>query len=187
MKRVQILAGIVIVMALAFYYTITWVYGDKPDDIYFLDKEIARLNEKLITAQILSNKLDRVYNLFEKNLAEKSTDEMALAASMEFLNTLTSTLDSLGITTVFMRPKPRLKGWDNVEVPYELEIRCNYKQFGILMSEFESSVRLIQVNEFRVKNGVERLKSTRNEKTLSEQDIELKISTLTLLKGKSNG
>lgn len=185
MKRVQILAGIIIVMALAFYYTITWVYGDKPDEIYFLDKEIAKLNEKLITAQILSNKLDRVYNLFEENLAEKSSDDIAEGASMIFLNSLTSTLDSLGITTIFMRPKPRIKGYNSIEVPYDLEIRCNYKQFGVLMSELESSVRLIQVNEFRVKNGVERLKSTRNEKTLSEQDIELKISTLTLLKGKS--
>jgi len=184
MKRVQILAGLVLVLALAFYYTVNWVYGEKPDDIYYLDKEIAQQNERLITAQILSNKLDRVYNLFDKNLAEKASDAVAMDASMDFLNSLTTTLDSLGITTIFMRPRPRIKGRNSIETPYDLEIRCNYKQLGVFMSKLESSLRLIQVNEFRVKNGVERLKNTRDEKLLAEQDIEMKISTLTLLKGK---
>jgi Tfp pilus assembly protein PilO len=184
MKRVQLLAGIVMVLSLSFYYTVNWVYGDKPDEIYDLDQDIADLNEQLITAQILSNKLDRVYNLFEVNLAESAFDNQNSDKSMEFLNSLTTTMDSLGITTIFMRPKPLIKGRRSVEYPYDLEIRCNYKQFGILMSELESSMRLIQVNEFHVKNGVERLKNTRDENTLSQQDIELKISTLTLLKGK---
>ena len=184
MKRVQILAVSVLVLALAFYYAVNWVYGEKPDDIYYLDKEIAQLNERLITAQILSNKLDRVYNLFEKNLAEKASDAVAMDASMDFLNSLTTTLDSLGITTIFMRPRPRIKNRNSIETPYDLEIRCNYKQLGVFLSKLESSLRLIQVNEFHVKNGVERLKNTRDEKLLAEQNVELKISTLTLLKGK---
>ncbi len=187
MKRVQILAVTVLVLSLAFYYTINWVYGDKPAEIRYLDREIEKLNEQLITAQILSNELDQVYNLFEENLAESKSDDVAGAASMEFLNTLTVTLDSLGITTVFMRPKPRITGRISVEIPYDLEIRCNYKQFGVLMAKLESSVRLIQVNEFHIKNGVERLKNTRDERILNEQNVELKISTLTLLKGKNNG
>jgi len=184
MKRVQILAIIVAVLALAFYYTFNWVYGDKPAEIRYLDKRIAEKNESLITAQILSNELDEVYNLFEANLAESSSDAVAGDASMEFISSLTSTLDSLGITTIFMRPKPRIRGRISVEVPYDLEIRCNYKQFGVLMAKLESSNRLIQVNEFHIKNGVERLKNTRDESLLADQDIELKISTLTLLKGK---
>jgi Tfp pilus assembly protein PilO len=184
MKRVHILAGIIFVLALAFYYTVNWVYGDKPADIRYLDKQIEKLNESLITAQILSNELDRVYNLFEENLAESKSDEVTEDASMEFLNSLTMTLDSLGITTIYMRPKPRITGRISVETPYDLEIRCNYKQFGVLMAKLESSMRLIQVNEFHVKNGIERLKNTKDEQILSEQNIELKISTLTLLKGK---
>lgn len=185
MKRVQILAITVFVMAAAFYYTVNWIYGDKPADIRYLDKQIAKLNESLITAQILSNELDRVYNLFEENLAESKSDEVTEDASMEFLNSLTMTLDSLGITTIYMRPKPRITGRISVETPYDLEIRCNYKQFGVLMTRLESSMRLIQVNEFHIKNGIERLKNTKDERILSEQNIELKISTLTLLKGKN--
>ena len=184
MKRVRILAIAVAVLALSFYYTFNWVYGDKPAEIRYLDKRIAEKNESLITAQVRSNELDEVYNLFEANLAESSSDAVAGDASMEFLNSLTSTLDSLGITTIFMRPKPRIRGRISVEVPYDLEIRCNYKQFGVLMAKLESSKRLIQVNEFHIKNGVERLKNTRDESLLADQDIELKISTLTLLKGK---
>ncbi len=187
MKRVQTLAMTVIILALAFYYTVNWVYGGKPADIRYLDKEIAKLNESLITAQILSNELDRVYNLFEKNLADSESDDVAKDASMDFLNSLTMTLDSLGITTIYMRPKPQITGRISIETPYDLEIRCNYKQFGVLMAKLESSMRLIQVNEFHVKNGIERLKNSRDERILADQDIELKISTLTLLKGENNG
>ncbi len=187
MKRVQILAVSVFILAAAFYYSVSWVYGDKPADIRYLDKEIAKLNESLITAQILSNELDRVYNLFEENLAENKSDEVAGDASMDFLNSLTLTLDSLGITTIYMRPKPRIAGYGSIESPYDLEISCNYKQFGVLMTRLESSMRLIQVNEFHIKNGIERLKNTRDESLLADQNIELKISTLTLLKGRKNG
>ncbi len=187
MKRVQILGITVLILDLSFYYVLNFVYGDKPAEIRYLDREISKLNETLITAQILSNELDRVYNLFEENLAENASDDVAGDASMTFLNSITTTLDSLGITTIFMRPKPRIRGRNSIEIPYDLEIRCNYKQFGVLMTKLESSVRLIQVNEFHVKNGIERLKNTRDENILSEQNIELKISTLTLLKGKNNG
>ena len=182
MNRVKILGAIVALLLLSFYYTINWVYGDKPEDIKDLDDEITELNEELITAQILANKLDRVYALFEENMAENSNDSLATEAAMPFLNSLTTTLDSLGIVTIFFRPKPRIMNRTYIETPYDLEIRCNYLQLGRLMSHFERSLRLIKINEFHVKNGVERLKNTRDEQRLANQNIELKISTLTLIR-----
>ncbi len=183
MLRAQILAGSILVLALVFYYTDNFILGEKPADISYLDKEIARLNEQLITAQILANKLDRVYTLFESNLALNEKDTLAEDSSIPFLNTLTTTMDSLGIQVRNIRPKPRLETRSTVETPYDLEIRCNYKQLGQLMAELERSPRLITVREFFVKNGVERLKTTRDEKALAVQNIELKLHTLTLVKG----
>lgn len=182
MNRVKIFGAAVAILLLSFYYSINWVYGEKPEDIKDLDDEITELNEKLITAQILANKLDHVYALFEENLAESITDSLATEAAMPFLNSLTTTLDSLGIITVFFRPKPRIVNRTYIETPYDLEIRCNYLQLGRLMAHFEKSLRLIKINEFHVKNGVERLKNTRDEQKLAKQSVELKISTLTLIR-----
>ena len=40
------------------------------------------------------------------------------------------------------------------------------------------------MNEFSINNGIERIKSTIEEEDLLEQTINLKISTLTLIKSK---
>jgi hypothetical protein len=40
------------------------------------------------------------------------------------------------------------------------------------------------VDEFSINNGIERIKSTVKEEDLLEQEITLKISTLTLIKSK---
>ena len=43
-----------------------FIYGDKSDTVLDLQGESKKVNEKLITSQILANSLDRVYNVFEK-------------------------------------------------------------------------------------------------------------------------
>jgi len=183
MNRVNALAISILVLAAIFYYILNFTYSQKPSDIRYLDKEIAKLNEQLITAQILANKLDRVYTLFESNLALSEQDSLADDASIPFLNSLTTTLDSLGIQLLNIRPKPRSERRNRIETPYDLEILCNYKQFGNLMAELERSPRLIMVKEYVVKNGVERMKNTRDARLLQQQEIELKLLTLTLVKG----
>lgn len=181
-QRVNILAISVLVMTLAFYYTYNWVYKEKPGIIRSYDKKIVKLNEQLITAQILANKLDRVYTLFQRNLALSAKDSLAEDASIPFLNSLTSTIDSLGIQLMNIRPKPGSKRRRSIETPYDLEIRCNFRQFGKLLAELERSSRLITISEYHVKNGVERLKNSARPEMLKTQEIEMKLSTLTLVK-----
>lgn len=187
MKRTQFLLIIVLLGAAVFYYGLNFVYADKPGDIRYLNREIDELNEKLITAQILANKLDRVYTLFEENLALSTKDSLADDASMPFLNSITESLDQLGIKLLNIRPRPSLTKGKYVSTPYELEIQCNYEELGALMAELERSERLITVEEFLVKNDVARLKTSRDAEQLLNQSIEMRISTLTLIKGKSNG
>ncbi len=181
--RVNILAVGILILALSFYYGYNFVLSEKPEQIRSYDEKIEKLNEQLITAQILANNLDRVYTLFERNLALSAKDSLADDASMPFLNSLTETIDSLGIRILNIRPKPRTKTLKRIETPYELEIRCNYRQFGKFIAELEQSSRLITVQEYLVKNGVERLKNTANLELLKTQEIEMQISTLTLIKG----
>ena len=187
MKRTQILLAVILVGAAVFYYGMNFVYADKPADIRYLNRQIDEQNEKLITAQILANKLDRVYTLFEQNLALSSQDSLADDASMPFLNSLTRKLDQLGIKLLNIRPRPSMPAGKYVATPYELEIECNYNDLGALMAELERSERLITVEEFLVKNDLARLKTVRDPTQLLKQTIEMKISTLTLIKGKSNG
>ncbi|MCF7797279.1 MAG: type 4a pilus biogenesis protein PilO [Lentisphaeria bacterium] len=187
MKRTQYLLIIILVAAAVFYYGMNFVYADKPADIRYLNREIDELNEKLITAQILANKLDRVYTLFEENLALSAKDSLADDASMPFLNSLTEKLDQLGIKLLNIRPRPSMRKGKYISTPYELEIQCDYDELGALMAELERSERLITVEEFLVKNDVARLKTFRDPEQLLNQTIEMKISTLTLIKGQSNG
>ncbi|NQV16287.1 type 4a pilus biogenesis protein PilO [bacterium] len=181
-QRVNFLAISVLVLTLVFYYSYNWVYKEKPTEIRAYDKKIVKLNEQLITAQILANKLDRVYTLFERNLALSAQDSLADDASIPFLNSLTSTIDSLGIQLSNIRPKPGTPLKRAIETPYDLEIRCNYRQFGKFLAELERSSRLITVKQYHVKNGVERLKNSAKAELLKTQEIEMKLSTLTLVK-----
>ena len=50
------------------------------------------------------------------------------------------------------------------------------------MSDLEKSPRLVTVDEFNVKNGIERIKSNASEMDLREQIIEIHLSTLTMVK-----
>ena len=55
-----------------------------------LEEEQQELNENLISAQILASQLDRVFTLFQENLALSKADSLADDASLPFLNNLTS-------------------------------------------------------------------------------------------------
>lgn len=186
-KRVNILGITVLVITLVFYYSYNFILLEKPRSIRKYDKEITRLNEQLITAQILANQLDHVYTLFERNLALSAQDSLAEDASIPFLNSLTNVIDSLGIQLLNIRPKPSLNMRRSIETPYDLEVRCNYRQFGKLVAELERSSRLITLKEFHVKNGLERMKNSTDPEMLKTQDIEMQITTTTLVKEERDG
>ena len=67
-------------------------------------------------------------------------------------------------------------------------LNCSFEKFGKLIAELERSERLIEIEEFNLDNGLERIRSTNKEQQLKSQDITLKISTITLnkVKGKKS-
>lgn len=182
MNRNSLLALILILTTTMFWVQVNMVIKDKPRQLRDLEEDLTELNEQLISAQILANKLDRVYTLFERNLALSKKDSLAEDASMPFMNDLTRVMEELGITLMNIRPREREEKGHFIRSPYDLVIQCTYEQLGKFITEIERSPRLVKVNEFSIRNGVEKIKSNVTEEDLKYQLVEMNLSTLTLVK-----
>ncbi|SVB11411.1 uncharacterized protein METZ01_LOCUS164265 [marine metagenome] len=186
-KRNIILFGAFVLLTILFWVSGSLMIGDKPFQIRLLEDEQTELNENLISAQILDRQLDRVYTLFQENLALSQQDSLAQDASLPFLNSLTDMLDDLDIQLLGIKPKDRESKDDYYKSPYVITIECTYEEFGKFLAEMERSPRLITVNEYEVKNGVERIKTNVREEDLMNQVFEVNLATITLVKSRSKG
>ena len=186
-KRNIILFGAFVLLTISFWVGGSLMIGDKPFQIRLLEDEQTELNENLISAQILDRQLDRVYTLFQENLALSQQDSLAQDASLPFLNSLTDMLDDLDIQLLGIKPKDRESKDDYYKSPYVITIECTYEEFGKFLAEMERSPRLITVNEYEVKNGVERIKTNVREEDLMNQVFEVNLATITLVKSRSKG
>ena len=172
-------------LTLSYWVSASVLIGEKPFEIRVLEEEQQELNENLISAQILASQLDRVFTLFQENLALSKSDSLADDANLPFLNNLTDMLDELEIKLLGIKPKPRIDKITYFKAPYLITLECTFDQFGKFLSELERSPRLITVDEFEVKNGIERIKANTEEETLMEQEFVVNLSTITLVKSKS--
>ena len=184
-KRNIILFGALVLLTLSYWASASVLIGEKPFEIRLLEEEQEELNENLISAQILASQLDRVFTLFQENLALSKADSLADDASLPFLNNLTDILDDLDIKLLGIKPKPRVDKITYFKAPYIITLECTFEQFGMFLSEIERSPRLITVDEFEVKNGIERVKANTEEEKLLEQEFVVNLSTITLVKSKS--
>ncbi len=184
-KRNTILFSALVLLTLIYWVTSSILISDKPFQITLLEDEETELNENLISAQILASQLDRVFTLFQENLALSKVDSLADDANLPFLNNLTDILDGLDITLMGIKPKPREDKKTYLKAPYLITLECTFEQFGKFLSEIERSPRLITVDEFEVKNGIERIKANTEEEKLIDQEFIVNLSTITLVKSKS--
>ena len=184
-KRNIILFGALVLLTLSYWVSASVLIGEKPFEIRVLEEEQQELNENLISAQILASQLDRVFTLFQENLALSKSDSLADDANLPFLNNLTDMLDELEIKLLGIKPKPRVDKITYFKAPYLITLECTFDQFGKFLSELERSPRLITVDEFEVKNGIERIKANTEEEKLMEQEFVVNLSTITLVKSKS--
>ncbi len=184
-KRNIILFISMILLTISYWLTASILIGDKPFEIRVLEEEQQELNENLISAQILASQLDRVFTLFQENLALSKADSLADDASLPFLNNLTDVLEELDIKLLGIKPKPRIDKITYFKAPYIVTLECSYDQFGKFLSELERSPRLITIDEFEVKNGIERIKANTDEEKLIYQEFVVNLSTITLVKSKS--
>ena len=184
-KRNIILFGALVLLTLSYWVSASVLIGEKPFEITVLEEEQQELNENLISAQILASQLDRVFTLFQENLALSKSDSLADDANLPFLNNLTDMLDELEIKLLGIKPKPRVDKITYFKAPYLITLECTFDQFGKFLSEVERSPRLITLDEFEVKNGIERIKANTEEEKLLTQEFVVNLSTITLVKSKS--
>ena len=184
-KRNIILFGCLIVLTLSYWLSASFLIGEKPFEIRVLEEEQQELNENLISAQILASQLDRVFTLFQENLALSKADSLADDASLPFLNNLTDMLEELDVKLLGIKPKQRIDKITYFKAPYIVTLECTYNQFGKFLSEIERSPRLITIDEFEVKNGIERIKANTAEERLIYQEFIVSLSTITLVKSKN--
>ena len=182
MKRNIMLLLLLLVYGFGTFYAKTNIYDQQPGVLVDLEDEQTRNNEKLITSQILSDQLDRVYTIFENNLAVDKDDKRYEMASMDFLDNVTDILDHLEIIVLLIQPKPIRERRSYTEIPYELKISCSFDKFGKFITELERNDRLIKVSEFKLDNGVERVSTLRSKQKLLDLEVEMEICTLTLKK-----
>jgi len=163
----------------------SYLYNDKYDLIIDLEEEQKIANEKFITAQILSEKLDNVYNVFEQNLAADNNDPRNKEANMLFLKDLTDILEKLDIKLLQIEPGGKKKKGLLTYIPYLMELKCNYEEVGKLITELEASNRLITIEEIIIKNGIEKIKkNSNNSDEITDIKTLLSINTITLNKSK---
>ena len=180
---------ILIILSILFIITnsllYSYIYDYKYDLIIDLEDEQKIVNEKFITAQILSEKLNNVYNVFEQNLANNNNDPKNKEANMVFLKDLTDVLEKLDIKLLQIEPGGKKKIGLLTYIPYTMELKCSYEEIGKLITELEASNRLITIEDLVIKNGIEKIK--RNSNNVDEiNDIRtlLSINTITLNKSR---
>ena len=163
----------------------SFLYYDKYDKISDLEEEQKIANEKFITAQILSEKLNKVYNLFESNLAANRIDEKNKESNMSFLKELTDILNKLEVKLLKMEPGGTQRKGLITKIAYALEIKCTFEEFGKLITELESNDRLITIEEIIMKNGVEKVRGKSTEMNeIQDLIVILEINTITINKAK---
>jgi Tfp pilus assembly protein PilO len=185
MQRNIILGSITLAFLMLIWIGEAFSFASKPDTIYDLEGEQKKVNEKFITAQILSQSLDRVYQVFKQNLninrkLNKSHEKMP------FLDDLTDIIHKLNIKDpINMRPLSSDRRKTYTVSSYYLEIECSYEKLGKFIAELEKNDRLIEINEFEIVNGYERVTSSNNLEKLPDQLIKLELATISLNKTKS--
>ena len=102
-KRNIILFSVFLLFLIGSYFQ-HGLMNKKLDQLLDLKAEQKKVNEKFISADLLSKNLNRVLDLFNKNLALTAGDSKNDEASMPFLDNLTDLFVSLGIEVLDIKP-----------------------------------------------------------------------------------
>ena len=184
LKRSLILIGACILYVVVNIFLTNLLIDTKKNEIYNLESKHNTVNEKFITAQILSQSLKNVYSVFENNLAISKKDHKNKEASMDFLKYLTDILEKYNIKLNQIVPGQKNKKGSFTYIPYDVHIMCDYERLGEFINDIESSDRIILIKELVIRNNIEKMKSNKRDQNISDQEIELEIQTVTINKSK---
>ena len=184
-QRNIILFSCTLIFILGNMFGTSMFINSKISKIKKLEKEHEDVIEKYTTADILSQKLTNVYDVFENNLSFKKSDEINDEASMEFMKEITDLMHKYGITPKELIPGKKFKKGISINVPYTIEIECDFEKLGNFLVELEKHKRIIEIDNIFLKNDYESAKlDSDDDYTFLNQTIEIKLHTVSLSKAK---
>ena len=181
MNKNLIFAGVLSFITLLFIIENSFFVSEKPSIIRALEKTSKSAQERFNAAEILNSEMKHMYNIFEANLVTKD-NQIDKEASIEFLESLTDVIEKLNIAILSIKPQKKVKKGKYTYIPYDLDVRCSYEKFGKLISALETNDRLIQIDEFKLLNNVEKISKRKGLNDLMNHNIEMKISTISIKK-----
>ena len=182
-KRNIILLGITFIFIIINMIGSGILIDTKVAKIRTLENEHKIINEKYITAQILSQNFSNVYNVFEKNLSFKKHDKINQEASIEFMKEITDIMFKYGINLKQLIPGRKAKKGVFTNIPYTIEVECDYEKLGSFIVELEKNNRIIEIDNIYLKNDYESVKLDNDDDyTFLNQSIEIKLHTVSLNK-----
>ena len=182
-KRSIILLAVTTIFIIINLLGTSMLIDTKTSEIRELEIEHKSINEKYITAQILSQKLSHVYNVFENNLSFKKSDKINEEASIVFMKEITDMMHKYGITLKQLIPGRKFKKGVFTNVPYTIEIECDYEKLGNFIVELEKNNRIIEIDNIYLKNDYESVKLNNDDDyTFLNQTIEIKLHTVSINK-----
>ena len=182
-NRSIILLAVTLIFIMINMFGTSMLIDTKVDEIRQLEREHKSTNEKYITAQILSQKLSHVYNVFENNLSFKKSDKINEEASIDFMKEITDMMHKHGITLKQLIPGRKSKKGVYTNVPYTIEIVCDYEKLGSFIVELEKNNRIIEIDNIYLKNDYESTKlDNQDDYTFLNQTIEIKLHTVSINK-----
>ena len=105
--------------------------------------------------------------------------------NLYFLDDLTDILNKLEIKILHIKPLKIESKKDYIISPYLLEIDCSYEKLGKFFTELEKNKRLIEIVEFEINNGFERITKLNRTNKLPDQLVTIELATIALNKKKS--
>ena len=184
MKRNIILSSIFLIFVIGSYFQ-HGLMEKKLDELLDLKTEQKKVNEKFISADLLSKNLNKVLELFNENLALTPGDSKNDEASVPFLDDLTDLFVSLGIDVLDIKPISKEKrGSKNTYIPYKLELMCTFQEFANLVNDLEKNDRLIVIDEFRFFSNAQKLSKKKDPESVMNHKVYLRISAVTLNKAR---
>ncbi len=118
-------------------------------EIKSIDRKIKTAQEKLNSAEVLSEELSAVSTVIKNSITDEksfSTEEIN-----DFSRKLADLSDKYKIAVYSVLPKPVYSTGHKIEHKYTLEIDCNYVQMGQFLTELESFDNIIKVNSIDVR------------------------------------
>ena len=160
-------------------------YEQKIKEIKALKKEQDAANELFIATQILSEKLNNVYNVFESNLyTGKDDDFKNKEANVKFLNKIYALAEEYNVEILAFEPGGKKKKGKLTYIPYDLQINCDYEELGKFITALEGNNRIIIIDNITIKNGTEKIKvsNKNNIDAINNLNVILGLSSITINK-----